>query len=268
VGEIDTQLVASSRDLLRASEASAAIAVWHHSLVGGPRTRDYMDQRVIHQLIDFGFSLGLHGHQHYPGAAPYELLLPNLTSMTVIGAGSLAVGDGELPMGERRQFNVVVLDPLAEAVTVHVRGMSSAGVFMGSHRDDFGGHTSISLPLKHSPARPAAPSAVKRLDDAMSAVVSGNYSAALGLVRDVGPSHAIQKRQVQVEALAGLGKDDEIIALLNPPRSVEEVVRVVSILLDGARFDEAQERLNAGLHLLDKGFADELASTIKARRMV
>lgn len=111
VGEIDSQLVASSRDLLRASEASAAIAVWHHSLVGGPRARDYMDQRVIHQLIDFGFSLGLHGHQHYPGAAPYELLLPNLTSMTVIGAGSLAVGDGELPMGERRQFNVVVLDP-------------------------------------------------------------------------------------------------------------------------------------------------------------
>lgn len=267
VGEIDSHLVAQSRELLKTSTASIAVAVWHHSLVGGPRARDYMDQRVTHQLIDFGFSLGLHGHQHHPGAAPYELRLPNLTSMAVIGAGSLAVGDSELPMGERRQFNVVVLDPLAEEVIAHVRAMSSEGVFMGSHRDDFGGHTFTSLPLPHSPARPAAPSAVIRLDDAMTAVASGDYARALSLVEDVGPSHALQKRQIQVEALTGLGHDDEVLALLDPPQSIEEVVRVVSMLLDRERFDEAQERLDALVHLLDEGTADALASTIKARRM-
>lgn len=267
VGEVDSHLVSLSRELLKTSAASMAAAVWHHSLVGGPRARDYMDQRVTHQLIDFGFSLGLHGHQHYPGAAPYELRLPNLTSMAVVGAGSLAVGDGELPMGERRQFNVVVLDPLAEEVTVHVRAMSSEGVFMGSHRDDFGGHTFISLPLRPSPARPVAPSAVIRLDDAITAVASGDFARALSLVEDVGPSHATQKRQIQVEALTGLGQDDEVIALLNPPQSVEEVVRVVAMLLDRSRFDEAQERLNASVHLLDKSTADDLASTIKARRL-
>lgn len=267
VGEIDSHLVALSRDLLKSSEASNAVAVWHHSLIGGPRARDYMDQRVIHQFIDFGFTLGLHGHQHYPGAAPYELRLPNLTSMAVIGSGSLAVGDGELPMGERRQFNLVVLDPLREEVTVHVRAMSSEGVFMGSYRNDFGGHTFISLPLPHSPARPAAPSAVIRLDDAMTAAASGDYAKALSLLEDVGPSHAIQKRQIQIEAFMRLDQNEKVIALLDPPQSVDEVVRVVSMLLERKQFDEAQKRLDTGAHLLDKSTAEGLASAIKAQRM-
>lgn len=267
VGEIDPHLVAKSRELLQLSSASIAVAVWHHSLVGGPRARDYMDRRVIHQLIDFGFSLGLHGHQHYPGAAPDELRLPNQTSMAVVGAGSLAVGDSELPMGERRQFNVVVLNPHEEKVTVYVRAMSREGVFMGSHRDDFGGKTSISLPLPRSPARPAALTPVVQLDDALAAVSTGNYARALALVESFGPTHELQKRQVQVEALSGLGQDDEVLALLNPPRTIEEVVRAVSMLLERRRFDEAQERLDAGTHLLDANTASDLASMINARRM-
>ena len=267
VGEIDPHLVAKSRELLKQSTASIAVAVWHHSLVGGPRARDYMDQRVTHQLIDFGFSLGLHGHQHYPGAAPYELRLPNQTSMAVVGAGSLAVGDRELPMGERRQFNVVVLDPHEEEVTVNVRAMSPEGVFMGSHRDDFGGHTFITLPLPRSPVRPAAPSAMVRLDDAFAAVKTGDYARALKLVENLGPEYELQKRQIQVEALSGLGRNDDVLALLSPPQTIEELTRAVSMLLDLRRFDEAQERLDAGAGLLDRSTAKDLASMIKARRM-
>ena len=267
VGEIDPQQVAKSRELLKQSAASTAVAVWHHSLVGGPRARDYMDQRVTHQLIDFGFGLALHGHQHYPGAAPYELRLPNLTSMTVVGAGSLAVGDGGLPMGERRQFNVVVLDPHEEKVTVNVRAMSREGVFMGSHRDDFGGNTFVSLPLPRSPVRPEAPSALLRLDDAFAAVEGADYARALELVEDLGPAHAVQRRQIQVEALCGLGNNDEVLALLNPPQSVEDVIRVLSMLLERQQFDEAEEWLSAAAPLLDGGTANDLASVIKARRM-
>lgn len=267
VGEIDPQQVARSRELLALSTASTAVAVWHHSLVGGPRACDYMDQRVTHKLIDFGFSLGLHGHQHHPGAAPYELHLPNLTSMAVVGAGSLAVGDGELPMGERRQFNVVVLDPQNQTVTVHVRAMSAEGVFAGSHRDDFGGNTFVSLPLPRSPVRPEAPSALLRLDDAFAAVEGADYARALELVEDLGPAHAVQKRQIQVEALCGLGENDEVLALLNPPQSAEDVIRVLSMFLERQQFDEAEEWLGAAAPLLDGGTANDLASVIKARRM-
>ena len=144
-----------------------------------------MDQRVTHKLIDFGFTVGLHGHQHYPDAAPYELRLPHLTSMVVASAGSLAVGDDQLPAGERRQFNVVVIDPDDASLTVHVRAMSSGGVFSGMPRSDFGGNAFIKLNLPPSPERPGAPTATQLLDEAMTAARLGQFERALELLPDL-----------------------------------------------------------------------------------
>src|SRR5207244_2460691 len=42
------------------------IAVWHHNAEGPPARVDYMDPDLIQNLIDRGFSLGFHGHQHHP----------------------------------------------------------------------------------------------------------------------------------------------------------------------------------------------------------
>ena len=232
VGEIDSASLASSRELLSGSKASVAVAVWHHSAVGGPRVHDYMDQRVVHRLIDFGFNIGLHGHQHSPGAAPFEIRLPNLTSMAVVGAGSLAVGDSELPMGEQRQFNIVVIDPSNESITVHVRAMSSSGVFSGSHRDDFGGNTSIKLSLPSSPSRPKVATPTRRLDGAMNAVAIGQHEKALEFLSNIDSSHSHAKRQIRLKALDGLGRRDELIELLDPPRSIDEAIQVIALLLD------------------------------------
>ena len=185
VGEINPTLLFLSQKLVMNSSMPIAVAVWHHSITGGPRTHDYMDQRTVHRLIDLGFTVGLHGHQHYPEAAPYELRLPNLTSMAVIGAGSLAVGDSELPMGERSQFNVVVIDPNSDTITVHVRGMSPAGVFTGAHRDDFGGNTFIKLSLPTAQTRAKSFTNIQRLDEAMTAVGAKRYEDALKLIANM-----------------------------------------------------------------------------------
>ena len=196
--------------------------------MGGPRAQDYMDQQVIHRLIDFGVSVGLHGHQHYPGAAPYELRLPNLTSMVVVSAGSLAVGDDQLPAGERRQFNVVDIDPDNESITVHVRAMSSGRVFTGSHRDDFGGNTFMRLDLPRSPSRPPGPTTTQLLDDAMTATRNRKFERALGLLsKIVDSSHSHAKRQIAIAALDGLGRHDELLELLRPPQSADEAVRAI-----------------------------------------
>ena len=71
--------LALSQKLLAGSKTELGLAVWHHSVTGGPRAHDYMDERIVHRLVDFGFGVGLHGHQHYPGAAPFELRLPTAT---------------------------------------------------------------------------------------------------------------------------------------------------------------------------------------------
>ena len=269
VGDIDSASLTSSQKLLASSKTSVAVAVWHHSITGGPREHDYMDQRVIHKLIDFGFSIGLHGHQHYPDAAPFELRLPNLTSMAVVGAGSLAVGDSELPMGERRQFNIVVIDPNNKSITVHVRAMSSGGIFTGSHRDDFGGNTFIKLNLSLSSSRPRAVTSVQQLDAAMTAVAKKQYEKALGLLSEIGSSRSHEKRQIKIKALEGLKRYEELVEILNPPQCMDEVVKIISLLLDARRFDEATECLTSASALVDPSSSlfNELTTTIAARRM-
>ncbi len=269
VGEIDRSALAASRRVLVESTAPIAVAVWHHGLDGGPQAQDYMDRRTIHRLIDFGFSVGLHGHQHYPGAAPYELRLPNLTFMAVVSAGSLAVGDDELPAGERRQFNIVVIDPESESVTVHVRAMSSGGVFMASHRDDFGGKTYTTLKLPRSTGRPNQRTDTQRLDEAMTATTLGEFEKVLGLLPKItNPAHSFQKRQMEVQALAGLRRHEALLDLIRPTQSPDEAVRAISLLVDLKRFDEAESELEAASGLLDPATATGLTAHIAAARML
>ena len=268
VGDIDPSDLASSQGFLRGTEAPIGIAVWHHGVMGGPRAHDYMDQRVIHRLVDFGFSVGLHGHQHFPGAAPFELHLPNLTSMAVIGAGSLAVGDSELPMGEPRQFNIVVIDPNNESITVHVRGMSPAGIFSGSHRDDFGGNTFTKLRLPISPSRPRMPSDTQLLDEAMTEVRIRNYEKALEISAHISDGRSREKRKIKIKALEGLGRDEQLIELLDPPENVDEAVKVVSILLNAGRFDEATVWLENFSNLFDPSLFKQLSTMIAAKRTI
>ena len=268
IGEIEPRLVALSREVLSSTAAPLAIAVWHHSLAGGPRAQDYMDRRVIHQLIDYGFSLGLHGHQHFPAAAPYEMRLPNLTAMAVVSAGSLAAGDRDLPMGEARQFNIVVPAPATEEVTVHVRAMSSEGVFMGSHRDDFGGRTSMSLPLKHSQARPKPPSPIRILDDAIAAIEGGSFETALKLLARLGPEQDPGRRQVLIKALSALDQQDTLLAVLDPPQSVDEALHLIALRLKRFEFDEAERTVSKAGDMLEEPMAKELAARIQAEKAI
>ena len=269
IGDIDPAALASSQKLLAGSSAPVAVAVWHHSLLDGPRAQDYMDQRVTHKLIDFGFTVGLHGHQHYPDAAPYELRLPHLTSMVVASAGSLAVGDDQLPAGERRQFNVIAIDPDDASLTVHVRAMSPGGVFSGMPRADFGGNTFIKLNLPPSPERPLVPSATQLLDEAMTAVRLRQFGRALELLPDLPtaiPSRT--RRQIAIEALEGLERCDELLELLRVPETPDEATKAISLLLEVERFDDAAALLEAASPLLDPGTFKDLAAVIAARRML
>lgn len=269
VGAIHASSLARARDLLDESRSRFGVAVWHHGIVGGPRAQDYMDQRVIHRLIDSGFTIGLHGHQHFPGAAPFDLRLPNLTSMAVIGAGSLAVGDLELPMGERRQYNIVVIDEENHVVRTHIRSMSSAGVFTKSHRDDFGGRDFMELPLHESPVRTRGTAELRKLDDAMAAVQREEYPEALSILTPgVISSFPTEARQITVLALEGSGQTDALISYLDPPQSAEELFRAVSVLLDKKDFDVALERLERGRSLVSHSQYVELTQMIEARRQI
>ncbi len=267
VGDIEPKSLALSQRLLADSKMNVALAVWHHSIKGGPRVDDYMDQRIVHKLIDFGFRVGLHGHQHYAEAAPFELHLPNLTSMIVVGAGSLAVGDNQLPMGERRQFNIIVIDPDNQSVKVHVRGMSPAGVFTGAYRDDFGGATFMTLKLPSARDQVGSPTTKQLLDDAITAVGKKDFGEALALIENLSSCQSAEKRQIEIESQRGIGNKKRLIELFDPPESVSEVVEVVTLLLDENRLEDAKFRLNSSKSLLPANIFEDLSAIIATKEM-
>lgn len=268
VGEIDSAALSFSRDLLARANADVAVAVWHHSIVGGPNANDYMDQRRVHRLIDFGFNVGLHGHQHYPEVGPYVLRLPNLTSMAVVSAGSLAAGDKQLPAGESRQFNVIVIDPEEQKITVHVREMSAAGVFSASHRADFGGKSFVELDFPISRVRSRVSTVAQRTDEAVTAVRGGQFARALELIDGLGSVEAPELRQIRIEALIGLQRWEDVMRLLDPPSTADEATRLISLLLDASRIDEAEGRLAAAATILDSFTVDHLRAKIVLARIV
>ena len=51
VGEINIASLVAARRLIAGSTVPVVVAVWHHSIVGGPRSHDYMDERIVHKLI-------------------------------------------------------------------------------------------------------------------------------------------------------------------------------------------------------------------------
>ena len=80
-------------------------------------------------------------------------------------------------------------------------------------------------------------------------------------------SRSTERRRIKVEALRGLGQQEELIQLLNPPQNVDEVVEVVSLLLYVGRSEDASDQLQASESLLTPSLFSELKATIAARGM-
>jgi hypothetical protein len=86
-------------------------AAWHHSVGGGPSQDDYLDGDFIQQLIDYGISLGFHGHQHSHDCLDERNRLgPNARKMTIVSAGTLCAAPSSLRPGVPRGYNLVEID--------------------------------------------------------------------------------------------------------------------------------------------------------------
>ena len=98
------------------------IAVWHHGTEGPPIQSDYMDTDIVQNLIDRGFSLGFHGHQHRPQFLDTRFRHGPKRRITVISAGTLC-GGAAFRFG--RAYNLVELDIEQRTGRFHLREMQN-----------------------------------------------------------------------------------------------------------------------------------------------
>ena len=90
-GIISSDCIAGASEQLRSipNRGWLRIAVWHHHIEGPPSQVDYMDPDIVQNLIDGGFSLAFHGHQHKPQFLNTRFRHGSDRRITVIGAGTL-----------------------------------------------------------------------------------------------------------------------------------------------------------------------------------
>ena len=238
------------------------IAVWHHNTAGGPHSDDYMDSDTLQVLIDCGFSIGLHGHQHKPTFVYERFRFGTGRKITVISAGTLCGGHRSLPHGHDRSYNVIAIDPADYSATVYQRRMVndtfaspvwSAGWFAESNASE------ITFDIQ----RPLVPqqSVTSRLSEAEALIAHGDYSGARDILIRLAPSDGTARRFL-LECYTSLPYDTDFISIMFPPQSLSEAV----ILADALWEVQDRTRLEELLRLsIVADSTDPVASEIRQK---
>ena len=111
------------------------IAVWHHNTGGLPMQFDYMNPGILQNLIDSGFSLGFHGHQHRPQFLDTRFRYGGDRRITVISAGTLC-GSAAFRFG--RAYNIIDLDTDLAAMDEFVTNAPATPMHSDSYREGMG----------------------------------------------------------------------------------------------------------------------------------
>lgn len=229
------------------------LAVWHHNLAGGPKDSDYVEAEFLQSLMDGGFVLGFHGHQHRPQFIEHRFTADKKKALAVISAGTLCGGPRTLPSGRMRAYNLACIDTTTGKCSLHVRDMKNSNfslpVWGAANVPEFGG-SSLSFELtippnsRRPPLEEVAPFqsggdepvratqvvpneklALEATSEAARLLRNGKAQPAIELVRPHLASPLA--RRVAVEAFLELDKWDEIERLCSPSQSNAELIALM-----------------------------------------
>lgn len=205
-----------------------AVATWHHNLSGGPRDSDYVGADFLQSLMDGGFSIGLHGHQHRPQFLEHRFTADRRRAIAIVSAGTLCGGPRTLPSGRRRAYNLVTIDRERGLGTLTVREMKNEGfsnpVWGDAYVAEFSGasiHFDLNCPTVAEPSIQTAAEAAELLR-------KGDAIGALELVRPL--KHDPLARRIAVEGLLQIEDWQGIRMFCTPPQSSTEIVALCEAL--------------------------------------
>ena len=216
------------------------MAVWHHNTEGPPARFDYMDPDLIQNLLDRGFSLGLHGHQHRPQYLDTRFRHGIERKITVISAGTLCGGPN---FKHGRAYNVIELSTAERAGRLHVREMQNDNLSL-----PIWGRRALApnvCPYYEfgfdPPPLPSSNSnyATTVLIEAQNLHISGEYKKAADLLVTLVEQEDLA-RQPLLDCLVQLKDTRAVREMFDPPTSEAEAIHVMDALWD----DGKRERLS------------------------
>lgn len=234
-GEIPSDVLAQSHLALlkQAGAHSLRVAVWHHDVQGPPRRSDYMDLDTVRLMIDKGYRLGMHGHQHKSDASPYSLHTFEKHTIAVLSAGSLCAAPDDLPAGFNRQYNVVEVSDDYRRARVHVREMNVPGIFAHGRLASLGGRSYADVEWTPTPPSSLVDSGrgggrVIRLVEEIEGLISIElYDNAIEQIEQARDILSHYGRQLLSKALFNAQKWEKLVEHLANPQNPDELAKVL-----------------------------------------
>lgn len=106
------------------------IGVWHHHVSGLPSQNNYLDKRILNEMMAKHIQVGLFGHQHISDAVNEYRDLTSQNKIILISSGSLYGGDRQLPAGISRQYNIVGIKMYTHKVELTVNVRKDCSLFL------------------------------------------------------------------------------------------------------------------------------------------
>jgi predicted MPP superfamily phosphohydrolase len=231
-GVIHPNCIADAGMRFRAPELQdrLRIAVWHHNTEGPPARSDYMDPETLQNLIDRGFSLGFHGHQHRPQFLNTRFRYGSDRRITVVSAGTLC-GSASFRFG--RAYNLIELDTAARSGRFHLREMLNPDLQLPIWgQRPLPPNVASFLPFEYDP--PPTPlthpdEITVKLILAQRLYEQRDYAKAADLLEGLAPTDQLARRLL-LDCLRQLGDRLRIIANFNPPVSSTEAIFLMDAL--------------------------------------
>lgn len=244
-GLIHPDCIAGAANILRQSQYSNRIrmAVWHHNTSGPPSRTDYLDSAVLQVLIDSGFSIGFHGHQHKPQFIDERFQFGSNRKITLISAGTLCAGPKALPPGQARAYNLVEIDTQTFKATLHTRTMQNetfvqpiwaAGYFPSSMKSFV--EFEVQRPVK------VTVNPIVEIGKAEALVRTKKFSDAILLLKPLAKS-APTARRLLLECYVNLEMTKELSEEFYPPIADGEIIYVADALWAEKQKSKLQELL-------------------------
>lgn len=207
------------------------LAVWHHNTSGGPTQADYMDADMVQCLIDDGFSVGFHGHQHRSQFVDERHKFGTDRKITIVSAGTLCAGPGELPTGQSRAYNLVQIDPVEMKATLHQRRMLNDNFgrpIWGPGTFPSSGKSSVEFDVQRPRERNPCAADAATLGAAEALIRGGKNEEAAAMLRPIVGN--LVARRLLLGCYMNANNTNAIAEVFYPPQSVAEVVQVADAL--------------------------------------
>lgn len=215
------------------------LAVWHHSTKGAPRQDDYMDSDFLQQLVNHGYSLGFHGHQHKPELIDEKFAFGGDRKVNALSASTLAGGERSLASGGTRGYNRVILDTDKWEVELHVRQMANPDFLNPIWVRGFLSDQRSFQSFKLQQPRPVDPSSIASQDlpEAEKLLRENRNEEAAAVLEPLASSNDMAKRLL-LQAFVGCNNKKGIIRCFDDPFSPEEIIAVCDALWEEGQLNE------------------------------